>query len=54
MLLLVVLLAILAALVWFFLLRDTDPASALSTTRAGVAMVAPALIGATGQGDLAG
>ncbi len=49
-LLLVVLLAILAALVWFFLLRDTDPASALSTTRAGVAMVAPALDRCDGPG----
>ena len=39
-LLLVVLLAVLAALVWFFLLRDTDPASAVSTTRAGVGWVA--------------
>jgi hypothetical protein len=52
--LLVVLLAILAALVWFFLLRDSDPASALSTARAGVALVAPELNGATGRGDLPG
>ena len=53
-LLLAVLLVILAVLVWYFLLRDSDPASAVSTTRTGVALVAAALAPATGQPDLAG
>ena len=53
-LLLVVLLAVLAALVWYFLLRDADPASAVSMTRSGMGWVAAALNPATGQGDLTG
>ena len=51
-LLLVALLVILAALVWFFLLRGSDPASVGSSARDGVATVAAALDTAMDPGDL--
>ena len=51
-LLLVALLVILAALVWFFLLRGSDPASVGSSARDGMATVAAALDTAKDPGDL--
>ena len=51
-LLLVVLLVILAALVWFFLLRGSDPSSVGSSARDGVATVAAAINTAVDPGDL--